>query len=296
MEDNQKSGCGSLGCLSTPFTIYLIIKLILGATKAASADIGEFAGAAVWINVAALAGISIASVALIYAAIQGYRNIKIKGRSSQLTFTEQDKYNDFPALIDAVMGHLDYGKWGFEIIHAGALFDFSSAIVFQSEFCKVRVWTFRDRPYEQSEIYYSYGRLHAPNEKHTIRLEKWGGREYHCWHDHLNLYLVLCFLDEVSPQELVRKPFPYLPDILSKFEKEASGWSHHERFARQQNVIWNHYGQRLFELYDYRKPNVWNKYVGFVKELRFLTEKKTPPSDYDGDPFSESRYPTTFFY
>jgi hypothetical protein len=295
MED-KKHGCGGIGCLSTPFIIYLIIKLILVATKANSAEIAENARAIDWLNVAAFAGIPIATLALIYAAIQVHKNTKINGESLQLNFTEQDKYNDFPALVDAVTSHLDYKKWGFEIIHSGKLFDFSSAIIFQSEFCKVRVWTFRDRPYEQSEIYYSYGRLHAPNEKNTIKFDKWGGREYHCWHNHLNLYLVLCFLDEVSPQELVGKKFPYFPDILLKFEKEASGWPHHERFARQQNVIWNHYGQRLFELYDYRTPNLWNQYIGFVKELRLMTEKKTPPYDYGDDPFSESRYPTEFFY
>jgi hypothetical protein len=37
MENKQKVGCG-LGCLSTPFIIYLIIRLILAGTRAASIE------------------------------------------------------------------------------------------------------------------------------------------------------------------------------------------------------------------------------------------------------------------
>lgn len=44
MENKQKVGCG-LGCLSTPFIIYLIIKLILGGTQAASMEVRENAKA-----------------------------------------------------------------------------------------------------------------------------------------------------------------------------------------------------------------------------------------------------------
>ncbi len=191
----------------------------------------------------------------------------------QVNITEQDKYNDFPALIEAVMSHLEFQKWGFEVVHSGKLFDSASAIIFQSEFCKLRVWTFRDRPYEQSEIYYSYGRLHAPNEKHTIKLDKWGGKEYHCWHDHLNLYLVLGFLDGLSAQKLARGKFPYFPDVLLKYNEEAARLGHHERFARKQNTIWNHYGQRLFGFYDIRTPDLWNQYIDFVKEFRSLVKE-----------------------
>jgi len=210
-----------------------------------------------------------------------------------LVFNEQDKSNHFPALIQAITQYLDFKRWGFdyEIFHSGSSFSFSSAIIFQSEFCKVRVWTFRDIRDNEAEIYYAYGRLHAPNEKHTIKFDKWGGREYTCWHDHLNLYLVLGFLDGLSAEEVAKREFPYFPDVLLKFNEEAIGWGRQERFARQQNTIWNQYGQRLFGFYDLRTPNMWNQYIDFVKDFRSLKEKKEPP--YDS--FYETAYPTDIY-
>jgi len=31
--------------------------------------------------------------------------------------------------------------------------------------------------------------------------------------------------------------------------------------------IWEHYGKRLFELFDLRQPNLWEQYRGFLKEF-----------------------------
>lgn len=185
-----------------------------------------------------------------------------------IDFNESDKYNDFPLLVQAITDHLDFKKWGFDmrVFPSRTLGDFSSAIIFQSESCKVRYWTFRDRPYEQPEIYFTYGRLHAPNEKHIMI---WNGRECHCWHNHLFLYIVLGFLDGLSPQEVAKKEFPYYPELISKFNKEAlGGWSQHERHARFQNTIWNHYGKQLFDIFDTRMPDLWNKFIDFYQEFR----------------------------
>jgi hypothetical protein len=185
-------------------------------------------------------------------------------------YNERDKYNEFPSLVQAITDNLDFRKWDFEIkiFPAGTLgdFSFSSAIIFQSEFCKLRFWTFRDRPYEDPEIYFTYGRLHAPDEKHTMT---WNGREYHCWHDHLFLYIMLGYLDGLSPEEIAKSEFPYFPTLILNFNKEGLGtWGQQERYARFHNTIWNHYGQRLFDLFDIRKPNLWDQYMDFYQEFR----------------------------
>ena len=184
-----------------------------------------------------------------------------------INFNKTDEYNDFPSLVQAIMDHLDFKKWGFEIqiFPSGSSFS-TSTIIFQSESCKIKLWTFRDRPYESPEIYFAYARLHAPNDKHVTI---WNGRECYCWHSHLFLYIVLGFLDGLSPQEIAKKEFPYYPEVISKFNKEAlGGWSQHERHARYHNTIWNHYGQRLFALFDIRMPKLWNQYVSFYEEFR----------------------------
>jgi hypothetical protein len=182
-------------------------------------------------------------------------------------FNKSDEYNQFPSFVQAVMDHMDFKKWGFEIqiFPSGTLNGFSSAIIFQSESCKIRFWTFRDRPYDPLEIYFTYGKLYAPNEKHVMT---WNGRQCHCWHGHLFIYVVLNYLDGLSPQEVAAKEFPYFPDVLARFEKEAlDSWSRHEWEARRHNVIWNHYGQRLFDLFDLRMPELWEHYVDFYQEF-----------------------------
>ena len=34
----------------------------------------------------------------------------------------------------------------------------------------------------------------------------------------------------------------------------------------QQAMIWEHYEQRFFELFDLRRPDLWDDYIGFLKE------------------------------
>jgi hypothetical protein len=187
-----------------------------------------------------------------------------------IDFNERDKYNDFPSLVKAITDYLEFSKWGFDIqIFRSGTRDTdgtASAILFQSQSCKFEIVTFRDRPSDQPEIYFFYGRLHAPDGKTVMT---WDGKECRCWHNHLFLYVVLGFLDGLSPQELVRKEFAYEPEIVSKFEREAPAeWSKHEYFAREHNTIWNHYGERLFDVFDIRKPDLWKQFTDYYQSFR----------------------------
>jgi hypothetical protein len=185
-------------------------------------------------------------------------------------FNERDKYNNFPLLVNVITNHLEFAKWGFEtqIFRSGTRESdgTASTILFQSQSCKFEIVTFRDRPSDQPEIYFFYGRLHAPDTE-TVML--WNGKECHCWHNHLFLYVVLGFLDGLSPKELTTKEFAYQPDVMTNFERDASAdWSKHEYFAREHNTIWNHYGQRLFDVFDVRKPALWNQFTDYYQSFR----------------------------
>lgn len=184
----------------------------------------------------------------------------VRKSSLQLSISQQDEYNGFPSLIRAIRQHLDYQRWGFKIIHSGKLLN-SSGIILQSEFCKVKIWTLRDRPYEEPEVYFSYGRLHAPNEDD---LTIWNGEKCHCWHD---VKGVLNFLDGLTPQEVAKNP--RTPSFLYDFydKNKFRGWSRTEMEVRRQAAVWEQYGQRLFRLFDLHHPEVWQKYSVFYKEL-----------------------------
>ncbi len=178
----------------------------------------------------------------------------------QLSITEQDEHNGFPALIRAVQHHLDLERWGFRIIHSGKLLN-HSGIILQSEFCKIKTVTFRDRPYEEPEIHFSYGRLHAPNEDNLMM---WKGEKHHCWH---GIWQALNFLDGLTPYEAFKNPkapmFIYDFNQKNKFK----GWLREEMAIKREIAIWEHYGQNLFNLFDLRHPDLWQKYSAFYKEL-----------------------------
>ena len=175
------------------------------------------------------------------------------------------------------MHHLDFKKWGFsyEIIHAKHAIDFSSRIIFQSELCKVQVQNFRDIRDSTAEIYFSYGRLHAPNEE---RLTTWNGEKCHCWHSMRN---VLNFLDGCTPQVAFENL--KAPTFIYDFYKsnKLKGWSPAEKAIRCQAAIWDNYGLNLFNLFDLRRPDLWQEYSVFYKQLYDLRttypDHSTPP-------------------
>jgi hypothetical protein len=183
-----------------------------------------------------------------------------QARVLQLHITEQDEYNGFPALIRAVTHHLDYESWGFRIVHSGKLLD-HSGIILQSEYCKVKIWTLRDRPYEEPEVYFSYGRLHAPNEDY---ITSWNGGKCHCWHD---IRDALSYLDGFTAQETFQNPRApvFMYDFFQR--NKFRGWSHPEMTVRSQAAVWEQYGQNLFNLFDLRHPELWQGYSVFYRQL-----------------------------
>ena len=47
-------------------------------------------------------------------------------------------------------------------------------------------------------------------------------------------------------------------------------------------AIWKHYGNHFFEIFDLRKPDVWEKYQMYIKEFYDLKGRRAntvPPLD-----------------
>jgi hypothetical protein len=141
-------------------------------------------------------------------------------------------------------------------------------LIYNSKECRVKlVWSGweMDSGYTLS-IY--YGRLHAPENQ--LRMI-WNNEECHCWHDLMGTGAILDFLDGLTPQEsVVRDGFPSAIDEFrhSTLWKNLVGKRRgSELTVRMHNAIWEHYGIRLFELFDLRKPNLWEKYRQFIKTV-----------------------------
>lgn len=128
----------------------------------------------------------------------------------------------------------------------------------------------------QMHIY--YGRTHALNDKWVM---DWNGEDCHCWHNDLD---ALRFLDGLSPQEAVDqlRVHGQQPHIAEQFRRSALGKKldrdyHAEWMARMQATIWEHYGQRLFELFDVRHPELWKQYGRFIAEFHKISGSKAIP-------------------
>ena len=140
-------------------------------------------------------------------------------------------------------------------------------LIFDSEWCRISIiWGGWDYG-EGNSISIRYGRLHAPDEK--VRMI-WNGEECHCWHD---LDFALHFLDGRTPADAARlnysnpitDPF-YEEHVRVKFNHRQPEW-----LAQMHITIWQHYGTRLFELFDLRRPSIWQQYKQFLTDVYDLT-------------------------
>jgi hypothetical protein len=151
-------------------------------------------------------------------------------------------------------------------------------LIFDSAWCRISLtWGGWD-PAGGNSAHIRYGRLHALNEKETMI---WDGDECHCWHD---IDHPLNFLDERRPVDVVKRyyshpvtdPF-YENELRQKFHRRQPEW-----LAQMHLAIWEHYGDRFFEIFDLRRPDLWEKYQIFLKEFFDLKGRRAgtvPPLD-----------------
>ena len=151
-------------------------------------------------------------------------------------------------------------------------------IIYDSEWCRLNIiwggWDYLGG----NSIQIRYGRLNASNEKSTIM---WNGEECRCWH---RVEYALHFLDGRTPVEtaqlnyshVITKPF-YEEEFRKKYDRRQPEW-----LAKIHTMIWQQYGQQLFELFDLRQPNIWQKYRQFLKEVYDIAGRLpeiNPPMD-----------------
>lgn len=156
-------------------------------------------------------------------------------------------------------------KWGFKESYRS---DKSGDLIYDSEWCRVNfVWGGWEM-YTGNTMSIYYGRLHAPSDKARMI---WNGEECRCWHDFSGTGAVLDFLDGLTPQEsAAQKGFPKVIEQFRQSEiwQNLAGERRQPELAvRMDAAIWEHYGLRLFELFDLRRPDLWEQYRQYMKEI-----------------------------
>jgi hypothetical protein len=172
---------------------------------------------------------------------------------------DERKVNPMKEMLRMIKDVSNLDAWGFSESYRS---DKDKRLVYDSEWCRIKlIWGGWDYGKGNSINIY-YGRLHAPNESTTMI---WNGEECHAWH---KLRLPLLFLDGDSPDKAARMKASapltskyYEEKYLQKFYRRQPEW-----LVTMHMEVWEHYGKRFFELFDLRRPDLWERYRQFLKE------------------------------
>jgi len=190
---------------------------------------------------------------------------------------------DFRAFLEE---HLDFDRWGFKISY----YEYSERfrrtnVIYDSPLCRIefRLNNIGHFP-DEDELHVMYGRHHALNNRLRMTYE---GEECYCWH--YSIRYPVQFLEGISPQAIISHrdkvggtPLPLVlaelrqTDTIQKLRKTYPP----EAVVRREALIWEHYGERFFQLFDLHRPDLWQDYRHYVEEIYWLK----PPVPVKGDP------------
>lgn len=173
-----------------------------------------------------------------------------------------------PVDHQSIMKYLNFERWDFKVVNDGLPHQYPG-IFLRSEYCMIKILTIQDRPLEEPDVFFKYGRLHAPLNRDTMI---WNGEKHYCWH---SIDKVLLFFEELSLADTKNMMFKK-PRIMKEIYElnKSKGWKPGEYAALEQSLIWEKYGQRLFNLFDLRQQNLWNEYADFLKEFYKIQDEK----------------------
>ena len=142
---------------------------------------------------------------------------------------------------------------------------------------------------EHMEVSFQYGRLHATNDGNFTNLN---GKKVISWH---GIWNALDFLDSLSPQDVIDRLGKGIvgPRLIHEFQKTYPNWElwgdsrtvYAIKDLRMHNEMWEHYGQKLFDIFDLRNPELWEDYAQFHNEIKRLLYETWKAREKIGKPF-----------
>jgi hypothetical protein len=184
-------------------------------------------------------------------------------------------------LDNFVLRYLDYPSNGFKKTFQSEQRG-KPHIVVDSEWCRVSFRLDIDQFPKDDTLKIRYRRLHAPYDQSVM---KWQGKSCFCWH---RVFHAVYYIDGLSPDEVIENEDQgKFPQIINKFLKSQKGKKYLETYypifqIASHSLLWAKYGKRLFEIFDLRRPELWDKYSQFIKEYH-SSRKLKPVPGYPND-------------
>lgn len=183
----------------------------------------------------------------------------------------KSRKREYGKLVHLLQRFLDFERFGFQRSFAFISPEHLPYVIYDSEVCRVKFSLEGGDMHGSMEMTILYGRRHASSHESFIT---WQGERCWCWH---HVFDTLDFLDGLSPQEAVdrvrvkdRWPPPAEEFRQSEIAKKLIRDNYPEWMTRMHAAIWKYYGQRLFGVFDLRRPDLWQQYTEFVREVQHI--------------------------
>ena len=148
-----------------------------------------------------------------------------------------------------------------------------SFLIYNSQWCRLRFNISVD--HHNKTLWLGYGRLHALGYGGVM---KWMGENCYCWHDEAaDLKRALQYLDGLTPEAAYKTrlmPLKLFEDFKASVLANTPNIDSYELNFKRHAMMWDHYGLRFFELFDLRRPDLWNDYLAFLKEFYRLMDEE----------------------
>jgi hypothetical protein len=194
-----------------------------------------------------------------------------------MSANDERKVDPVQEMNRIAQSYLDLDEWGFKESFRASK---PGKLIYDSEWCRLSlIWGGWD-PLGGNSISIYYGRLHAPEENAMMI---WNGEECYCWH---RVELALHFLDGHTAESASKTIYTH--PLIEQYKRSELGQSlkgkrrQPEWLVQKHVIIWQHYGKRIFELFDLRRPDLWEDYRQFLKEVYDIKGRSPnikPPPD-----------------
>ena len=176
----------------------------------------------------------------------------------------------FQIITDLVNKNLSLEKWGFSKNIRFPNNDQKGTVIYDSEFCRIKFVLEASDYFPQHDTKIFYGRLHAPDNEHSIT---WNGKNCRCWHHNI-LGLTLPFIEGISPIQVVENLSEIWKPLVEKLNVNYPSSDYVEYPLRLHSKIWEHYEEKLFSIFDLRNPELWEKYSNYSNEFNEAFNKR----------------------
>ena len=187
--------------------------------------------------------------------------------------------------------HLDFDRWGFKLSHYAYSERLrTTSVIYDNPLCGVMFDLYNVGHFpDEDELHAMYGRHHALNDDLTMPYE---GEECFCWH--YSIRYPVQFLEGISPQEIISHREEIggilLPSVLAELRQTNDFKTLMREFSPkaaviEEALIWDRYGERFFQLFDLRRPELWQEYRRYLKECYRLKPSIHIPGDTSPLPY-----------